>query len=372
VIEGLLNDTERRQAFREPYAAVENGAVTWREFSFNLLEEVSPDGGVYLRVTVEGIHLYAGMLGYNIEDAQVANEIVLQYQISRGRLTDAVQTAREAEFRSIQYDAQIQGLLNAAKRDIQQVDWVRDALDAIAAAREHILQRLKIEKQILDAIEEKYDSAGIEEIQQLAVLKQQVNRCMVRHIHLHKLLISVNLEYLDEQLKQGFRVRGFNALPEIDKEIFQPALLCNVGELKHATAKIFWAFSPPRPPHLLSLELLIEKLTAPIREDGPTVSNTEAPELDEIETDKGPFTEADEENVKLLLQEASGHVRLSELLDLALKENMPLSTQKLLVLDVFRNFGAELGHENYQVRLHGAQFQNLNFSGDDLTLEIKQ
>src|SRR5208282_5323803 len=166
------------------------------------------------------------------EDAQVANEIVLQYQISRGRLSDAVQTAREAEFRSIQYDAQIQGMLNASKRDIHQVDWGKEALDAIAAARQHIMQRLEIEKQILNAIEEKYESAEVEEVQQLTSLKQQVNRCMLRHMQLHNLLISVNPDYLNEQLQQGFKVRGFNPLPNFDKEIFQPALVFTIGQLK--------------------------------------------------------------------------------------------------------------------------------------------
>ena len=371
VIEGLLNDTERRQAFREPYASVENEGITWREFTFNLLEEISPDDNIYLRVTIEGIHLYTGMLGFNIEDAQVANEIVLQYQISRGRLSDAVQTAREAEFRSIQYDAQIQGLLNAAKRDIRQVNWVKDALSAIGAARDHILQRLKIEKQILDAIEEKYESAEMEEIQQLTALKQQVNRCMVRHMQLHKLLISVNPDYLDEQLQQAFKISGFNPLPNIDKEILQPALLFTVRQLKGSTTGILRSFAPPQPPRLLSLELLIEKLTAPIREDKPHVLDTRTPELDEIETDKGPFSVEDEENVKLLLQETSGPTRLSRVLEFARQESMPLSTQRLLVLDVLRNFGAEDGEAGYPVRLADEKFKSANFEGHDLTLEVE-
>jgi hypothetical protein len=371
VIEGLLNEGERRQAFRESYASVETGEVIWREFSFNLLEEFSPDGNIYLRVTVEGIHLYTGMLGYNIEDAQVANEVVLQYQISRGRLNDAVQTAREAEFRSVQYEAQIAGLLHAAKRDIHQVDWVKDALTAIKSAREHIMQRLNIEKQILDAIEEKYESARQEELQQLTALTQQVNRCMVRHMRLHNLLISANPDYLDEQLQQGFTVRGFNPLPNIDKEVFQPSLLLTLGRLQKSTNGILRAFFPPCPPHLISLEHLIEKLTAPIREDRPPALNVEKPELNEIETEQGPFSEADEENVKLILGDATRPIKLSELLNFAGQESMPVSTQRLLVLDALRNFGAGEDESNYQVERTGTRFESNNFHGDDLRLDTK-
>lgn len=370
VIEGLLNDTERRQAFKEAYASVESRNILWRTFSFNLLEEFSPDGNVYLRVTVEGIHLYTGMLGYNIEDAQVASEIVLQYQISRGRLSDAVQTAKEAEIRSIQYDTKIQGLLNAAKRDIHQVDWIKDALDSISDARDHILQRLSLEKQIIEVIEEKYISAEVGEYQQLTELKKQVNRCMSRHMDLHRLLISVNPEYLDEQLQQGFKVRGFNRLPDMDKEVFQPALLFTIGQLTDVTKEIFRSYSLPIPPHLLSLELLIEKLTAPIRDDKPAVADTANPELAEINTEEELFSEADVENIQLLQQETKGAIRLSHMIEMAQEANMPLSTQRLLVLDALRNFGAE-SEASYTVKLAGCNFKNHQFIGDDLILEYK-
>jgi len=53
VIEGLLNESERRQKFKEIYSAVENSGVIRRTFSFNLLQEVSPDGNYYLQVTNE-------------------------------------------------------------------------------------------------------------------------------------------------------------------------------------------------------------------------------------------------------------------------------------------------------------------------------
>ena len=371
VIEGLLNDSERRQKFKEIYSAVESGGVIRRTFSFNLLQEVSPDGNYYLQVTNEGIHLYTGMLGYNIEDAQVASEIVLQYQISRGRLDDAVQTAKEAEIRSLQFEVKIQGMLNAAKRDIHQVDWVKDAMKAIEDAREHISQRLSVEKQILQAIEDKYVSAEVGEYLQLTALNKQVSRCMARHMDLHTLLISVNPEYLKEQLLQGFKVHGFSPLPDLDKEIFQPAMLFTVGQLSKIARDIYQAYALPKPPHLLSLELIIEKLTAPIREDKPAVADTENPELSEIDTDQGPFSKADEEYLKLLQQEANGTVRLSQMIELAQQSNLPLSTQRLLVLDALRNYGADDGEANYKVELAGEKLHNQHFSGDDLILEYK-
>jgi hypothetical protein len=133
--------------------------------------------------------------------------------------------------------------------------------------------------------------------------------------------------------------------------------------------EIYQAYALPSPPHLVSLELIIEKLTAPIREDKPAVADTQTPELSEIDTDQGPFSKADEELLKLLQQEINGRVRLSQMIELAQQSNMPLSTQRLLVLDALRNYGADDGEANCKVELAAEKLQNQHFSGDDLILE---
>ena len=147
-------------------------------------------------------------------------------------------------------------------------------------------------------------------------------------------------------------------------------MLFTVGQLSPVAREIYQAYALPKPPHLLSLELIIEKLTAPFREDKPAVADTETPELLEIDTDQGPFSKADEEYLKLLQLEANGMVRLSQMIELAQQSNMPLSTQRLLVLDALRNYGADDGEANYNVELAGEKLQNQHFSGDDLILEF--
>jgi hypothetical protein len=64
ILDGLLNERGRRQQFVERYAALENGAVCWREFAYRLLEETQTEEGERVfRASSEAINLYTEMLG---------------------------------------------------------------------------------------------------------------------------------------------------------------------------------------------------------------------------------------------------------------------------------------------------------------------
>jgi hypothetical protein len=120
----LLNDRERRQQFVEPYAALDDGSVVWREFAFRLLEErqlPESDERVF-RASSEAINLYTEMLGYNLEDAAHADLAVLKYQSERGRLDDAIRTARQAQIRGKAYAERIRLALELARRDADQAE----------------------------------------------------------------------------------------------------------------------------------------------------------------------------------------------------------------------------------------------------------
>ena len=97
VLDFLMNEEERRRAFREEMLVVENGVQVSKEVSFHYLQQVlGPNDEPLYRATVEGINLYTGTLGLDVEDAHAANAAVLKYQIGRGRFREAVATARQA------------------------------------------------------------------------------------------------------------------------------------------------------------------------------------------------------------------------------------------------------------------------------------
>lgn len=73
VLDFLLNEDDRRRAFREEIRVVDGAIQITREISFHYLQQVlgANDEPLY-RATVEGINLYTGTLGLDVEDAHAA------------------------------------------------------------------------------------------------------------------------------------------------------------------------------------------------------------------------------------------------------------------------------------------------------------
>ncbi|HEY8378864.1 MAG TPA: hypothetical protein VIK91_20370, partial [Nannocystis sp.] len=144
VVLDLLNERDRRREFRERYAAFDGERVVHREISLRLLKETEiGDGTIVLEATTEAINIYAGMLEYPVEDAQIAEEAVLHSQIHRGLIADAVRTAKRYRMRSLEYEQKIQAYLETARRDVKRVDWVHEVLRYLADARTHVEERLR-------------------------------------------------------------------------------------------------------------------------------------------------------------------------------------------------------------------------------------
>src|SRR5207247_513288 len=97
VIDALLNERERRRAFSESVLELVDGQTVERTLRFHYLrQEETADGSRVFLATIEGINIYTGSLAHDIEDSQAAEEAVLRYQIGRGRIADAVVSARRA------------------------------------------------------------------------------------------------------------------------------------------------------------------------------------------------------------------------------------------------------------------------------------
>ena len=79
ILDFLVNENERRRAFCEEIRIVEGATQVTREISFHYLQQVlGPNDEPLYRATVEGINLYTGTLGLDVEDAQAANAAVLE------------------------------------------------------------------------------------------------------------------------------------------------------------------------------------------------------------------------------------------------------------------------------------------------------
>src|ERR1051325_4172397 len=187
ILDTLLNERGRRQQFVERYAALENGTVCWREFAYRLLEETQIESGERVfHASSEAINLYTEMLGYNLEDAAEADLAVLKYQSQRGRLDDAIQTARPAQIRAKAYAEMIRLRLEVARRDTDQAKWSSEVLDQISHALEHIRERQRKEGELRAGLEQRRDQAGGDDLAKLTRLLDELEKSEHTNLELHR------------------------------------------------------------------------------------------------------------------------------------------------------------------------------------------
>lgn len=84
----------------------------WKQQRFRLLYvHAGGEGSEYLRASEQAINIFIDALDLDIEAAQIANEAQLAALIARGAVESAVQIARHARYRSIQYQERIRRII---------------------------------------------------------------------------------------------------------------------------------------------------------------------------------------------------------------------------------------------------------------------
>lgn len=368
----LLNERDRRREFRERYAAFDGERVVHREICLRLLRESElGDGTIVLKATTEAINIYAGMLEYPVEDAQIAEEAVLRSQIHRGLIADAVKTAQRYRMRSIEYEQKIQAYLETARRDVTQVDWIHEVLAFLAGARAHLEDRQRHDHDLLRSIEDRLDAAGDSDAGALARLRDTVEECYRRHMQLHGRIIPANQDYLREQDRQVFRPRLAASYPDLEADVLRTALELPAGALAALADGLLARFQPPRPPPQLRLCTLIDKLLAPRRASDDTEVAPELADLETVDATRTYFTADDHAVVEDLLtslppQELLLSTWFAELRADGVEARL-LRLLGLRLLALFGNPDDPLARR-YSIRSSGRQFIDPDFSGDDLVL----
>lgn len=371
IVLALLNETNRRQAFAEPYLYITPEGTSRKELQFHLLREREiADGSTVIVATTEGINLYAGMLDYPVEDAQIADEAVLHAQVQRGRIHDAVQTARRARLRSIELEQKILGLLETVRRDIGQVDWLGQVLGLLDDARRHVGERLGVEREIRNAVETRLDTVSDDSGRQLVDLRDTLDECIERHARLHQRLIGANRTYLEEQERQSFRPRAAERLPDLEGDVMYSAIALSTGALADLTNAFLARLQAPRPPPVLRLTSLVDRLLAPRRSEHDDPFEIEEPELEAMPEPARHFTVADEKAVDELLVNAEWPTTLSELLAHARDAGLSRAAVQLLALRVLRAFDPRAQQsEGLRVSDAGHPLRTEEFAGRELRID---
>ena len=339
VVDAMLNESSRRQAFVAPYVDWSSAVPVRRELAWRLLREVEhPDGGFVLEVTTEGINLYTGMLEFDVQDAQVAEEAVLRAQIKRGRLADALRTAQNARLRSIEYQELLGRLLRVVRRDIAQVSWTVDLRAQIDEARAHIDERLHSERELSTMLAERVDSASAEDAPRIAELRDVLDDCQTRHLQLFKRLQSASQVFLDEQERQVFRPAASRKVPDLEAEVLLPVMSASTHLVASLGEAALRALAPPVAPAYFYLPGLIDRLLKPRAEARTADHLLERPALDDVAAEAPYFSEVDHAEVEALLAEIEAPTPLGALLEVLGARGASARAERLLVLRVLHGF----------------------------------
>jgi hypothetical protein len=308
VLENLINVGSVDRGFRAVYGTFgPDGVYVRRDYDFKLIEEVpGPGGGVYLRTTDEAVNVLVGALDTDVTSAQIAAEVKLEVLINRGRLADAQLAAEQARYRTVQYAESLRRALEATRRNVRAVDWLRAVPDMIAEALDHVADRYRHENAILTNIRKVRDEAEAtdpragEHKRRAAELVDIVKDCIRRHTQLQSRLLEAGPLFRAEQDRQAFATPPARAGLDLYGQLVAPLLPLPVERATRVTDAFFTRGTGLRtPPSVRVTDLVDALLTPPVEREH---LGAEMPEPDLVTTpDDSRFNEEQLESALELL-----------------------------------------------------------------------
>ncbi len=371
ILADLKNEPQRQQAFEITYQVFdESGRPRRHTLRFKLLiEQFGYDGSIVLKLSSAAINLFLNAFGLNIEDAQVANEAVVQSQLERGRFNEAVQSAQNARGQSMRLDAKIRWLLIQITRDIDRVDWRGEADELLREALSHVQHRLHVEDNILQSAQEKLDNLDEADKRRpaLAEVIRLMNECRRRHLHLHEQLMPARGEYLRQQARQAFVASRLRDSIDLRDAVLRDVLLQPCGIAADVLARSADALSGPCAPTLLNLSELMHWQLQPKRHIGKGLAPVEELDLGATDGSERRFADEDSEEAAQKLLGLRERTRLSSLIEECESRGSDDDVVDSLVLQIVRVFGDDHDGQGYQVEVAAKSgLVQRRHQGDDL------
>jgi hypothetical protein len=266
VLENLINVGSVDRGFRAVYGTFgPDGAYVRRDYDFKLIEEVAgPGGSIYLRTTDEAVNVLVGALDTDVTSAQIAAEVKLEVLVARGRLADAQLAAEQARYRTVQYAETLRRALEATRRNVRAVDWLRTVPDMIDEALDHVADRYRHENAILTNIRKARDEAEEPDNKRRAAeLVDIVKDCIRRHTQLQSRLLEAGPLFRAEQDRQSFAAPPARSGLDLYGQLVAPVLPLPVEHATRVTDAFFARGTGLRTPVSVRLADLVDGLLTP-------------------------------------------------------------------------------------------------------------
>jgi hypothetical protein len=279
-VNALLNRSDREAPFTYrfgDYTDAESG-FQQRQVSFRLLEEHEDPtrGDVILRATSDAINALVGGLEFDVEDEQVANEVMLERQLARGAFDAAEASADRARALSVKFSNDLAQIVKDTRRDLRAVSdrWQQDVPERLANAREHIQGRLTAEHRLLTKVRDSLETEDPDVALAAARIASRLVECQRRHEGLHSQVIHARAVFLDEQDRQVFRPPSLAYLPDLNREVLGPLLLVDTATATSVGERFVSDVSGPVVPRVPRLYRVVNDLWA-LSDPGDHAHHTE-------------------------------------------------------------------------------------------------
>lgn len=262
-LDSLLNRVHREAPFTYRISDYTSGHRQ-RQVQFRLLEvhEDPARGEAVLHATRDAINALVGGLEFDVEDEQVANELMLERQLAKGAFAAAERAAVRARLLSVSLADDMGRLIKDTRRDLRSVqdEWASEVPARLDAARGHIAARLDSEHRLLLKVRESLEAEDENVTAAAARIAALLTECTSRHEALHRQVITSRGVFLEEQDRQAFRPPTLDYLPDLGREILDPLLRTDRATALTVVDRWISDVAGPRPPRIPRLYRLLDDL----------------------------------------------------------------------------------------------------------------
>ena len=380
VLATLYNEKEQREPFKLDYTTFEQGEAVRRTLSVRLLEERHHvDGRTVLRLSNECANLLLNALTVNLEDAQVAAEAIIEWQLKRGRIQEARGSAQWALQHSIRLREHIERRLLDTRRDLHSVDWREDMRHMLDDALLHVRTRCIVEHSIVATTREQFEQLepGSRQAYQLVEIMDLVETCRQQHLMLERRLMEAPRIFFEEQERQIFTLRPPLLFPHPQNDLLAPLLSLPRMLVVQTLDTIVSACFPANAPGIFSLARYLHSLLEPRRETRVDSVPIPSRELIDMDDDQTRFTTEMIERAEYYLTALTAPMRLSELVLTAQEAGESVAVIEVLVFLVMDYFDEQDSSEQeklpvFVLKTDTQQFWLSAIAGDDVVVCPKQ
>lgn len=340
------------------------------------LKEVDDhQGNFYLRPSVESTNLFLGTLKMSLTDEQFMLQALLEHQIKRGLISNAFQTARKLQKRTLFYKEEILDTKRRMSLNVRFMNWEEHVESKINEIKETLPALLETNRKILNSVQNNFDLRSSDRGQLVAALIREIRDCIDIHKQLQNELQTLDGHYQKEQSRQSFYSFHGKTLPNMVDDVLVPLMCLKKEYIKDVSESLVSVFVPPGAIEMYDLATVITNALREKRVVEDHTMDDDGLHLQEVQGEEQPnFSKEDLELalefISNLLQ--NGPAKLSVIMQAGCDAKLATTVLHAMAMSTVTYWPDEnyLGH--WSIEKLDESFTNTICSSDDFLLTSMQ